>query len=196
MTFTIPFTLSFTIYGLPGYNSIFPSEIEANRGGGSPHFGRYKKCKNFIATITIKNDNDTDIQVRISTKWVLPRISSKCVLKISQFARCNIQFRRKINTSIQFHIYDHLSTRRILQLYGPFVVALWQQSKTDVRSDPKGLSHSVCQVPALTCTDSRVYSRRRMDSQYAYQHLAYQQARYHPDVKPNLAIRRNLSKAL
>ncbi len=33
MWFTIPFTLSFTIYGLPGYNRESLLEIEANRGG-------------------------------------------------------------------------------------------------------------------------------------------------------------------
>ena len=36
MTFTIPFTLSFAIYGLPGYDTISASEIEATGGGRGP----------------------------------------------------------------------------------------------------------------------------------------------------------------
>ena len=49
LRFTPTFTTSFTIHGLPGYNSILSSEIEANGGGGSPPLGGYKKYKKSLS---------------------------------------------------------------------------------------------------------------------------------------------------
>jgi len=45
----------------PNYDGIFPSEIEANGGGGSPPLSRYKKCNNSLLG-TAKKSNDMDIQ--------------------------------------------------------------------------------------------------------------------------------------
>ena len=39
------FTLSFTIYGLPGYIRKYPIEIEANREGRGSPLDSYEKCK-------------------------------------------------------------------------------------------------------------------------------------------------------
>lgn len=56
------FTIVFTIYGLPGYNSIFPSELRLKEGGGGVS-GLTHRSEKVYYGVMIKNCNDMDIQV-------------------------------------------------------------------------------------------------------------------------------------